>query len=369
MRWLAKLFERFDWTLLTAALTLTAVGLVTIYGIAISQEPADLFLFQKQFIASALGVAVAFVIMLVDYRHFRSFGLLIYLFGAALLVSVLLFGESIRGTTGWFRIAGLSFQPVEIAKMTLVIYLAGLYVRYEHGGSSWRTFGMGALAAGVYTGLVLLQPDFGSAMVLLGTWLLLTLFAGWPRRAWFILPTLALIGAVGLWFFGLKDYQRERLLTFVNQEQDLRGSGYNAAQARIAIGSGGWFGKGISEGTQARLRFLPEASTDFLFAVIGEELGFVGVVVVLGLFLLIIYRYLRIGMEAEDDYATLLLVGLGATLLIHVVENAGMNMGVLPITGIPMPYLSAAASSLVATFMTLGLAESVAIRRRHIGEA
>lgn len=368
MKPFVKLFERFDWTLLTAALTLTAIGLVAIYGIGVSQEPSDLFAFHKQFVAAAVGIALAFGLTLIDYRHLRSLGLLAYIGGAVLLMLVLVFGQTIRGTQGWFRIGGLSFQPVEIAKLTLVIYLSALHVRYEHGRSSWRTFGLSAAAVGGYALLILLQPDFGSAMVIIGIWAFMSVFAGLPRRAWLILPVAIGIAGALVWTVGLKPYQRARLASFLNPQTDLRGAGYNAHQALIAIGSGGWFGKGISEGSQARLRFLPEASTDFMFAVIGEELGFVGVTLVLGLFLLVIYRFLRLAYESEDDFAILSLIGLSGILLIHVVENAGMNLGVMPITGIPIPFVSAAASSLVVAYIIIGIAESIAVRRRSSAE-
>jgi len=356
--------EHFDWVLLIAALAPTALGLVTIYGISISQEQAGLFTFYKQLVAAGIGLVIVVGLAMIDYRHLRSFGLVSYLGGAALLLLVLFFGETVRGTQGWFRLGNLSFQPVEIAKITLVLYLATLFSRYAHGRLTWRVFGTSAGAVGLYAALILFQPDFGSAMVVLGVWAILCLFAGLPRWAWLIIPSVCLVLSLLLWNFGLKPYQRDRLTTFLNPQTDIRGSGYNAAQARIAIGSGGWFGKGIGEGSQARLRFLPEAATDFIFAVIGEELGFVGLALTLGLFLLIIYRYLRLAYDSEDDFTALMLVGLAGILLIHVVVNGGMNMGIMPITGIPMPLLSAAASSLVVTFITVGFAESVAMRRR-----
>ncbi len=147
---------------------------------------------------------------------------------------------------------------------------------------------------------------------------------------------------------------------------DTRGSGYNAAQARIAIGSGGWLGKGIGEGSQARLRFLPEAATDFIFAVLGEELGFVGIVVTIGLFCLVLFRFTQVAEESGDDFAALLLIGTGSIFFIHVFVNAGMNMGIVPVTGIPLPFLSSAASSLVVSYLIIGLAQSIAVRRRFI---
>lgn len=358
--------ERFDWVLLITTLTLCAIGLVALYGIGVSQEPIDLFTFHKQLVAAAIGIAIVVAITILDYRHLRSVSLALYLGGAALLVLVVIFGHSVRSTQGWFRIGSLSFQPVELAKTTLVIYLASLFSRFGHGRLRWRTFGLSGCATGFYALLVMLQPDFGSAMVMIATWGFLCLFIGLPRRAWVILPAVLLVALTLLWTVGLKPYQKARILTFANPQLDTRGNGYNATQARIAIGSGGLFGKGIGEGSQARLRFLPEAATDFLFAVIGEELGFIGVTVVIGLFGLIFYRFLRIAFESENDFASLLLVGLGAVFLIHILVNAGMNLGIMPITGIPFPFISAAASSIVVAFCSIGVAESIALRRRGI---
>ncbi len=270
-------FERLDWTLLAATFTLTAVGLVAIYGIGVSQEPADLFLFHKQFVTFGIGVAAILFCIFVDYRHLRSYGLALYVIGAALLAAVLFLGVRINSTQGWFRIGSLSFQPVEIAKITLVIYLSAFFVRRGRGRLSWLTFGMSFLATAVYAGFVLLQPDFGSAMVIFLIWGAMAMFAGLPRYAWVILPIIFITVAGFSWTFALKDYQQERVISFLDPEHDPRGTGYNAIQARIAIGSGGWLGKGIGEGSQARLRFLPAASTDFIFAVIGEELGCAGI--------------------------------------------------------------------------------------------
>lgn len=365
-RWL-ELFQRIDWTLFTAALTLTSVGLIAIYGISISQTPPDLFLFQKQFATFLIGFMVAMAFALLDYRHLKSYGLLVYLLGALLIFGVLFFGVIVNGTKGWYRIGALSFQPVEVAKMALVVYLAAYFTRKCHERLTWKAFGTSFLATGFYAGLVMLQPDFGSAMVLFLIWGIMSAFAGLPKKAWIILPLVLTICAATVWTVGLKPYQKARIESFMNPELDPLGSGYNAIQARIAIGSGGWLGKGIGEGSQARLRFLPAAATDFIFAVVGEELGLVGVLVILGLFVILLYRFVRLGQESGDDFATLLLIGLGGIFLVHVFVNAGMNLGVMPITGIPMPFLSAAASYLLVAFISLGIAQSVATRRRSAG--
>ncbi|MFA6429778.1 MAG: FtsW/RodA/SpoVE family cell cycle protein [Patescibacteria group bacterium] len=355
--------EHFDWVLFIAVLALTSLGLVTIYGISISQELVGLFTFYKQLAALGIGISLVAGLTFLDYRHLKSFGFLAFLSGAIILILVLFLGETVRGTRGWFQIGSLSFQPVELAKLSLILYISALFSRMSHGRLSWRIFGLSACATMTYVGLVLLQPDFGSAMVMLGSWIAMCCFAGLPRKAWIILPLCCLVAGGLFWSFGVKTYQRERILTFLNPAADPHGAGYNAAQARIAIGSGGWLGKGIGEGSQARLRFLPEAATDFIFAVIGEELGFVGISMVLGLSFVLYFRFLTIARESEDEFATFVLIGLGSVFLIHMFVNAGMNLSIVPITGIPMPFLSAAASSLVVTYVSIGLAQSIAVRR------
>jgi rod shape determining protein RodA len=361
---IVELFQRIDWMLLSAAVTLTSIGLVAIYGIGISQNPSDLFLFQKQSITAAVGVLVLLALMLLDYRHLRAYGFFLYIFGGIMLLSVLLLGVEVNGTRGWFRVGVLSFQPVELAKIFLTTYLAALYAKRGRGRLTWLTFFMGGVATAIYALIVMAQPDFGSAVVLILIWGAISAFTGLPKRAWIILPLILSISGGLFWTIGLKPYQHDRIVSFLDPNSDPRGSGYNAIQARIAIGSGGWFGKGIGEGSQARLRFLPAAATDFIFAVVGEEMGLVGICFIFGLFLLMLVRFIRLGYESEDDFAAYLLAGLAAIFLIHLFVNAGMNLGILPITGIPMPFLSAAASYLLIVFVCIGLAQSVAVRRR-----
>ncbi len=369
MRFWLDYLERLDWVLLTAALTLTAIGLMAIYGIGISQEPSNLFLFYKQITVLTIGVIAIAGLIIFDYRHLRSISLYVYLAGAAVLLLVAVFGVTVNNTTGWFRIGSISFQPVEMAKVALTVYLAAFFVRRGRGRLSWTTFGMSFAATALYAGLIMLQPDFGSAMVLFLIWGAMATFAGLPRRAWIILPLVVVGSGLLIWNFGLKEYQHQRIESFLNPELDPRGAGYNAIQARIAIGSGGLFGKGIGEGSQARLRFLPAAATDFIFAVVGEEMGFAGLLIVFSLFVLLLIRMLKIGYESEDDFAALLLVGVGAIFLVHVFVNAGMNLGIMPITGIPMPFLSAAASYMLVVFLCIGLVESVAVRKRGTADS
>jgi len=364
-RWFG-MYARYDWALLFSAAALTGIGLLAIYGIGISRNAGDLFQLKKQIFAAVFGLLVALAAPFLDYRRIRSLALPIYLGGAAMLTLVLVMGTTARNAGRWFVIGPLSFQPVEVAKVLLAIFLAAYFARHAHKRLTWTTFLGSAVGMALYVGLVLMQPDFGSAMVLIALWLAAVVFCGLPRHAWWIL----LVGVAGvsvlLWSFGLKEYQRDRITSFINPAADPYGASYNVAQARIAIGSGGWFGKGIGEGSQARLRFLPEASTDFMFAVLGEELGFVGLSVVLVIFGFLLYRLVRIGMEADDAFAGILLVTIAAFIVFHLVINAGMNLGLMPVTGIPLPFLSAAASSIVVLFCTIGIAESIAVHGRRV---
>jgi rod shape determining protein RodA len=362
-RWI-NYFLRLDWLLMFAVLTLTSIGLLAIYGINISRG-ADFFQFKKQFLAVAIGLVGALVLARLDYRHLRTSALFIYAGGLALLGASLVFGTASRGGGRWFTVGALSFQPIELAKVTLAIFLASYLARLAHKRLTWTAFIGSGAATAAYVGLTLLQPDFGSAMVLVAMWLAAVLFCGLPKRAWWILILTFVTASAALWSFGLKPYQRDRIASFIDPSLDPYGASYNVAQARIAVGSGGLFGKGIGEGSQARLRFLPEASTDFMFAVLGEELGFVGLALVLGFFGLLMSRFVRIGMQSDDAFAGILLVTLLAMIAFHLLVNAGMNLGIMPVTGIPLPFLSAAASSVICMFLAVGLAQSVAVHGRQ----
>ncbi|MEN9558334.1 MAG: rod shape-determining protein RodA [Candidatus Parcubacteria bacterium] len=364
---ISSLWFRFDWVMLLVACALVSVGLVVMYGIGISRPEADLFLFQKQLVGAAIGLVCLGAMAIFDYRQLRGLSFAVYAVGALLLIGVLFFGETVRGTRGWYSIGGLSFQPVEVAKVCFVVSLASYLSRFTHRALPWHVI-LGSLAGAMgYAALVMLQPDFGSAMVILALWGAVTLFVGIGWRSLLVMVGTGLVVGTLLWTSLLQPYQRDRLLAFIDPSRDPRGAGYNVTQAQIAIGSGGLFGKGIGEGSQARLRFLPEASTDFTFAVVGEELGFTGITFVLGLFGLLFFRLYVGARDAEDDFAVLLAVGIGALFLVHLLINAGMNLGIMPVTGIPFPFLSSASSFLLAMMLSLGIAESIALRKRSVG--
>jgi len=352
----------FDWLLFFSSLLLCILGLVAVYSVGLSRGPEDSY-FRKQLVAIGIGLVGLFVASLMQPSFFRNLAKPLYLFSLLLMVAVLIFGSTIRGTRGWFAFNGFSFQPVELAKMALILILA--YSISNFGRRFERPlyfFGTGAIAV-VAIGLTMLQPDLGSA-VLLGTiWFVLMLLTG-ARRAYilsfvFLMLTVAVFG----WFFFLQDYQKERVLTFVNPARDPLGAGYNTTQAVIAIGSGKFFGKGLGFGSQSQLRFLPEAQTDFVFSVIGEELGFAGVTVMILLFSVMLWRLLMIANNTDDDFASVIAIGIAILFTTQLFVNVGANLGLLPVTGVTLPFVSYGGSSLMINLILIGVAESMVTRR------
>lgn len=353
-------FRPADVPAFLAMTVLTLIGLAAIYSVALSQS-GDAFLHvKKQAMALAIGIVGYFFVANANYRLLRSFALVLYGGSNLLLLLVRLAGSTIRGTTGWFVLGPISFQPVEPMKIILAICLALYFSRRAR-----RVFGLRELLesgaiAGVPILLVLLQPDLGSAAILMGIWGICVLFAGVPKR-YVAGLAIAFSGAVTFaWHFLFASYQRDRILVFLDPARDALGRGYNVTQAVIAVGAGGWIGRGLGFGSQSQLKFLPESQTDFIFAVIAEELGFVGVSLVMGLWLLLLLRLLRQARRSPDAFASYLLIGISASLFLQACVHMGMNLGVLPVTGLGLPLVSYGGSSLVFTLLMLGIAESIA---------
>ncbi len=364
MNRLSSYWRQFDWPLFVAVFALIAMGLAAIYSVALSQESTNFLFVKKQLVALALGVLVFGVLAFSNYRFLRSYSLVLYVFAILLLVAVLFFGATLRGTTGWFTLFGFSFQPVELVKFILVIVLARYFAERARRRIGIREIIESGIIALVPASLVLLQPDLGSAMVLVVAWALMLLVTGVKKSHLIALAAIAVLVAGLGWFFVLADYQKERLVTFVDPASDPLDQGYNVTQAMIAIGSGQWFGRGLGFGSQSQLKFLPAAQTDFIFAVIAEELGFLGVMLVLVAFGLLFFRIWRLAKLAMDDFTTYILLGFGFVLLFEFVVNVGMNLGLMPVTGIALPLVSYGGSSLLVTLAMLGIIESIALRTR-----
>lgn len=351
-----------DWVLVATVLVLVTIGLVSIYSVDISRgEKLDYF--PTQFLALAIGLVLMFVASFLHVSFYRVLARLFYAASFILLFLVLFLGQTIRGTTGWFRVAGFSFQPAEFAKVGLVLFLAWIIERYGRRFDKWQFVFVTGLFTLILIALIILQPDLGSALVLGGVWFGFLFLTGTKKRYIFGLAGVLLLVAVFSWFFLFQDYQKERILTFVDPGRDPLGAGYNVTQSVIAVGAGNFFGRGLGFGSQSQLHFLPEAQTDFVFSVVAEELGFLGTAVLLALFFAMMWRLLRIARTGKDDFGTYLVLGILLLFFIQMLINLGGATGFLPVTGVTLPFVSYGGSSLLINFLLVGVALSVARRQ------
>lgn len=363
-----NLFNGYDWALVASVVLLTAFGLAAIYSVSLAGLMSDqlaFYDFKKQLAAAGLGLFLMFLVGRTNYTFYRATARWWYLAGLALLLVVLIFGADIRGTRGWLVFHNFSFQPVELMKSGLVLALAVIFSRFARSFKTLNFIGQSAAILILPVLLVFLQPDFGSGVILILLWLTMLVLAGIRRSFLAGLAVGGLLIFAASWFFFLLPYQRERLLTFVNPARDPLGYGYNITQAIITVGSGRWFGRGLGFGSQSQLHFLPEAKSDFLFAVLAEELGFFGVVLVLACFALLFYRLIILAKTARDDFSLFLVLGSLAVFFWQFLINIGMNLGLLPVAGLPLPFMSSGGSSLIINFLLIGLLQSVS--RAKIG--
>ncbi len=336
------------------------MSILVLYGFSAEGKP-EYFLRQSVFVG--IGFFVAIFLSSFDYRHIGRQSTLLYFCMLGILFSVLLFGKTIRGTEGWIDLGFTQVQPVEFAKVVLVLFLARFITKKTSELGEWTRLIASLVLTGVLVFLVMRQPDLGSSIVLLSVWGLMLLISGIRPKQIIVLGMLGTLLLSGSWFF-LADYQRARIENFIHPELDPRGSGYNVLQAMVAVGSGGVFGKGIGHGTQSQSNFLPEKHTDFIFASLNEELGMAGAFLVLFLYGVIFYRLYAIGLSATDNFGYLVTVGVYAILLVQVTINVGMNVGILPVTGIPLPFMSYGGSSTLALFIGIGIVQNVYRLRR-----
>lgn len=356
-----NVFRFHDWFLSAVAFLLVAVGFAAIYSVDLSRGSSDkLVYFPRQFIAFLLGMVFLFIGGSVHRSLYQALVRPLSFVAGILLVAVLFFGETIRGTTGWFVLGSLgSFQPAEFAKVALILSFGALLLRIGRRFDSFQFLFASGILSLFFAGLILLQPDLGSAAIMMGLWIGMLLAATKQKR--YVLLAVAGLAVAMLvgWFFLFQPYQRERFLTFLQPERDPLGAGYNVTQSIIAVGAGRIFGRGLGFGSQSQLRFLPEAQTDFIFSVIAEELGFMGAFFVLVLYALLLYRLLTLARRCQDDFSAYTVVGVAWLFFIHIILNIGATIGLLPITGVTLPFLSYGGSSLLINFFLLGIVQSV----------
>jgi rod shape determining protein RodA len=355
-----RLAYHIDWALLGALLALAGMGVLMIYSATSTAAPR---LYVSQVYALALGLIALLVAMSVDYRTLADRSHWIYFAILALLVYVMLFGAVRGGARRWIPLGVFNLQPSEFAKLVVALVLAKYYGEIRRASPSASDLAIGGALVALPMLLIMRQPDLGTAATIVPVFLVIVYVAGLPMRVLGVIALVAVLAAPVAWGFVLKDYQRQRVLTFLDPSKDTRGAGYQQIQARITTGSGGLWGKGYMQGTQGQLRFLPVAHNDFIFSVWAEEQGFAGVVVVLGLYLFVILRSLEAARLAKDRLGAYLVLGVLASFVFQVVYNVSMSAGLAPVKGLTLPLMSYGGSSLIATLAGFGLVLNVRMRR------
>ena len=356
--------DNFDWPLFVTVAAIAVIGVTNLYSAtsAAREELQDLYIQQIYWLT--LGAGAAVLIVAIDYRHFERFGYAAYGVGIVLLVLVFLLAPEIRGSQRWFRVAGFSLQPSEIMKLLVIIALA----KYLHNdpktdGRTLKDLVIPALIVALPMALILAQPDLGTALIVAFIFGSVMLLTNLKLRSLGAL-VLMFIGSVPLtWTFLLKDYQRQRVISFLEPEADLLGSGWHAHQSMVAIGSGDFWGKGFMQSTQNQHRFLPDQQTDFPFPVWAEEQGFVGVVVLFCLYMFLILWGLKVASQAKDRFGAVVAVGVSAFFFWHTVINLAMVSGLAPVVGVTLPLFSYGGSSVLTSMMGIGLLMNISIRR------
>jgi rod shape determining protein RodA len=354
-----RLYFHIDWLLIGAVLSLCLIGLAMIY----SATGGPTRVYYTQVYAIGLGLAAMLVCMMVDYRSLADKSHIIYLAIVLVLFGVLLFGAVRGGSRRWIDMGAFNLQPSEFAKAVLALMLAKMLGEVRRPALTNNDLLIAAILTAVPVLLIARQPDLGTAVTLLPILVAVAYVAGMPMKYLAIVTLVATLAAPIAYRFGLQDYQRERISTFLDPAQDPKGAGYQQIQARITVGSGGLWGKGFMEGTQGQLRFLPVAHNDFIFSVLAEERGFAGVIAVLGLYWFVIMRALDAARLAKDRIGAYIVIGVLASFTFQVIYNITMSAGLAPVKGLTLPLMSYGGSSMIATLASFGLILNVRMRR------
>ena len=347
-----------DWWLFGAVVPILLVGLTTMYSFTGDNSFAS-----HQFVWILIALGAFFAVSRLDARLLRSSRVSVALFIGAvtLLGGLFILGTVSNGARSWFDFGSFSFQPSDFAKLAIVIILAKYFSRRHIEIANVRHILISGFYAFVIFLLVLASPDLGSAMIIFFIWLGMVMVSGISKKHLLGMIFIGLITFAALWGFAFKEYQKNRIRSFIDPYADIHGSGYNAYQSTVAVGSGGLWGKGLGYGTQSRLKFLPEYQTDFIFAAFAEEWGFAGVVILFGLYGVIIWRIIANALRGATNFEMLFCAGVAVFFIVHILVNIGMNMRLLPVTGTPLPLMSYGGTHLLTEFLALGII--VAMRR------
>jgi len=362
----SRFWKNFDWILLGIALLLTVIGIIVIYSTSFKAvtyvSPTDA---THQIIFAVISLVGLIAAARMDYRGWARLTPLRYGFMIITLVIVLVHGKSALGATRWINLGFFQFQPSEFAKLIVILTLGKYFSSNYDFMDNPRHLAISLLYVLVPIALVLAQPDLGTALILGLIWVVMALMAR-VRLSYLVALAVALAVAVPLIVPHLHAYQRQRLATFIDPTADRQGAGYNVVQATIAVGSGQLTGRGLNAGSQSQLNFLPSQHTDFIFAVLSEKMGFIGAMLVIALFVALLLRGIIIASRAEDRFGMFVAAGIVTMLLFHVFINIGMNLGIMPVTGIPLPFISYGGTSLLVSLVAVGLLESIAVRRKKL---
>ena len=362
-----KYLRNIDWWLVFAVLGLMIIGLVLIYSATLTFNTGTVksWHMQRQSMFMVVGVLLVIASLFVDYRSLKPFDWPLYGFNIFLLLAVMAFGKSLLGAQRWISIFGLQFQPSEFSKLFLIICLASFVERRLHNLTEFKDYLpiFGYIFVPFF--LVMRQPDLGTSLTFIAI-LISVIFVTGFRYKWFAICGAGFIALMPFFWMVLKDYQKNRILTFLDPGRDPFGRGYHVIQSKMAIGSGGFWGHGWLQGTQSQLNFLPENHTDFIFSVAGEEFGFIGASIIIGLYAILIWRSVMIALNADDDFGALLATGVTGMFMFHVLVNIGMTCGIMPVTGVPLPFLSYGVSSLITNLMLVGLLLNIRFHQRRL---
>lgn len=360
-------FRNIDFLMIFSTLALLGIGILIIGSATHVNSPSDdrYWFVQRQGVFALINIVLILVMLKFDYRMLGPLGNALYAINLLMLIAVMFIGHSALGAQRWIQLGPFHVQPSEFAKLIMIISLAHLLdARTEKMKSVWDLLPISAFVIVPFL-LVMKQPDLGTSLVFLAILIGMVFAAGIDGKLLLKIMGTAIATIPVFWLF-LKDYQKARLTVFMDPNVDPLGAGYHIIQSKIAIGSGQLFGKGLFNGTQSQLNFLPENHTDFIFAVVGEELGFVGAVIILILYFILLYRGVKTAQNARDNFGMLLAAGITSMMAFHVLVNVGMTIGIMPVTGIPLPLLSYGVSSLTTNMVSIGILLNIQSRRQKL---
>ncbi len=356
IRIVKNLFSEIDWILFFSVIIISFFGLITMNSFV-----GDNTFFEKQIVWLSVSVVAFFIVSIIDFKFLRRTPVVVWLYIIAFLALAVLFavGSVFQGAQSWLNFGFFAFQPADFAKLILVITLAKYFSRRHVEIRHFRHLIVSGIYAFILFFLIFVQPDFGSALIIFFVWFGMVMASGLSKKHLISLLILGALTFTALWTFVLADYQKARVMNFIHPLQDIRGTGYNAYQSMISVGSGQLMGKGVGYGTQSRLNFLPEYQTDFIFAAFAEEWGFIGVLILFAIYVILIWRILANSILGATNFESLFGIGIAVLFMSHFIVHVGMNIGLMPITGLTLPFMSYGGTNLLISFIALGIIMSM----------